>query len=73
MPVGDRQPVELLLDDEAWAREPVRLVEELGHTPVSDPGGYADRWTCEACGRAVLRAGCNIYGSAVEQRCEEVR
>lgn len=69
MPVGDRQPVELLMDDEAWAAEPARLAAELGHSVASDPGGYADRWTCAACGRAVLRAGCNIYGSAVTDRC----
>jgi hypothetical protein len=72
MPVGDRQPVELLMDNAAWAREPARLAEELGHAVGWDPCRQ-ERWTCRTCGRAVIRVGCNIYGSAVRERCEEVR
>lgn len=30
MPVGNRQPIELLTDDEAWAREPVRIANGPG-------------------------------------------
>lgn len=67
MPVGDRQPVELLLDDDAWADEPARLAAALGHDLVRDG---AERWTCRRCDRAVLRCGTNIYGSAVETSCD---
>lgn len=70
MPVGDKQPVELLMDDEAWRREPVRLAEEMGHVVEWDPGTQ-QRWTCVLCTRAVIRVGCNIYGSAVRERCGE--
>lgn len=69
MPVGDRQPLELLEDDAAWRREPIRLAEEMGHAVEWDPGRHA-RWTCTKCGNAVLRVGVNIYGSAVTERCE---
>jgi hypothetical protein len=70
MPVGDRQPVELLQDREAWADEPRRLADEVfGHHAEWDPGTN-ERWTCSSCGRAVLRVGCNIYGSAVMVGCE---
>lgn len=72
MPVGDRQPVELLTDDVAWRREPSRIAnDEFGHSVEWDPGTQ-ERWTCTACGRAVLRVGCNIYGSAVEVRCDGI-
>lgn len=70
MPVGDRQPIALLEDRGAWAREPVRLAdEEFGHHVEYD-GGTNERWTCTSCGRAVLRVGCNIYGSAVTVGCQ---
>lgn len=72
MPVGDRQPVELLMDDEAWKREPVRLAEEMGHDVYWDPGSQV-RWTCKRCGNAVLVVGVNIYGSAVTERCKGER
>lgn len=39
-----------------------------GHTPVYD-GGRVERWTCTTCGRAVLRYGFNIYGSATTEPC----
>jgi len=70
MPVGDRQPVELLTDDTAWADEPRRLAEDVfGHRVMFDPETN-ERWTCACCGRAVLRVGCNIYGSAVTVGCQ---
>jgi hypothetical protein len=71
MPAGDQQPVELLRDDEAWAREPVRVAEELGHDVVFD-GVRGERWTCVRpnCGQAVLREGVNIYGRAATLSCE---
>jgi hypothetical protein len=68
MPVGDKQPYELLIDEAAWKREPVRLAEEQGHTVTWDPGPI-ERWTCDRCGNAVLRYGTNIYGSAVTEPC----
>lgn len=71
MPVGDRQPIELLEDEAAWKREPVRIAnDELGHDVHWDPGAQ-ERWTCSRCGNCVLRVGCNIYGSAVRETCEE--
>jgi len=58
--------------DEAWANEPVRIAnDEFGHKVKWDPGRQ-ERWTCTECSRAVLRVGCNIYGSAVEDRCDGV-
>lgn len=73
MPVGDRQPIELLMDDEAWKREPARIAnDEFGHNVHWDPGTQ-QRWTCRHCGNAVLRVGCNIYGSAVERTCDDAQ
>lgn len=70
MPVGDRQPTELLMDDKAWADEPRRLAEdEFGHHVEHDAGSN-ERYTCAACGRAVIRVGTNIYGSAVTVGCQ---
>jgi hypothetical protein len=70
MPVGDRQPVELLNDDAAWADEPRRLAEDVfGHRTIDDTTGN-ERRTCGQCGRAVIRVGCNIYGSAVTVGCQ---
>lgn len=69
MPAGDRQPIELLMDDDAWAAEPARVAnEEFGHSVEWDPGAQ-ERWTCKVCDRAVIRVGTNIYGSAVRDRC----
>ena len=45
-----------------------------GHAVESDPPAgmtAARRWTCTVCGNAVLVYGSNIYGSAVDQTCEE--
>jgi len=76
MPVGDRQPIELLQDDQAWADEPRRLAEDVfGHRTVPDgcdrtDPHTCDRLTCSSCGRAVLRIGRNIYGSAVQVGCQ---
>lgn len=68
MPAGDRQPLDLLNDDEAWRKEPKRVAdEEFGHDVAWDPGAQ-ERWTCRRCDRAVLRVGTNIYGSAVRER-----
>lgn len=70
MPAGDRQPFELLMDDEAWAAEPARVAnEEFGHTVEWDPGTQR-RWTCTRCDRVVICVGTNIYGLAVRERCE---
>ena len=70
MPVGDRQPIELLNDDRAWADEPRRLAEDVfGHRTVDDTTSQ-ERRTCGQCGRAVIRVGCNIYGSAVTVGCQ---
>lgn len=67
MPAGDLQPTSLLLDEGAWADEPARLAQQLGHNVEQDGSG---RWTCVGCHRAVLRCGTNIYGSAVEEHCD---
>lgn len=70
VPVGMIQPVELLNDDAAWADEPRRLAEEVfGHRTVDDTVSQ-ERRTCGQCGRAVIRVGCNIYGSAVTVGCQ---
>lgn len=70
MPVGDRQPIELLQDDTRWADEPRRLAEDVfGHRTTDDTTGQKRR-TCGQCGRAVIRVGCNIYGSAVTVGCQ---
>ncbi len=70
MPVGMIQPTDLLLDDAAWADEPRRLAEDVfGHT-VEDDAVRGERLTCTSCGRAVIREGCNIYGSAVMVGCQ---
>lgn len=70
MPAGDKQPMELLLDDTAWANEPVRLAEEMGHNVKVDHGTNR-RWICITCDSAVLVVGTNIYGSALRFRCED--
>ena len=71
MPVGDRQPVELLADEAAWKREPKRIVLELGHDPYTDHGTQ-ERYTSRSCGRAVIRVGTNIYGSAAKNAERDV-
>lgn len=68
MPAGDRQPIDLLMDDDAWAREPARVAEELGHDVYADHGAQ-ERWTCKSCAACVIRVGCNIYGSATQRAC----
>ncbi|QKW15414.1 hypothetical protein [Verrucosispora sp. NA02020] len=61
-----------LADDATWAREPIRLAEARGHTVRDDTTG-TERYTCTACGRAVLRCGANIYGSAITEDCKPLR
>lgn len=70
MPTGDRQPTELLLDDAAWADEPRRLAEDVFGHHVEDDAVRGERLTCTSCGRAALREGVNIYGSAVQVGCQ---
>ncbi len=69
MPVGMIQPTELLQDDVAWADEPRRLAEDVFGHHVEDDAVRGERLTCTQCGKAVLREGVNIYGSAVEWGC----
>lgn len=58
----------------SWSRtEPVKRAEFHGHTVEWDPPhglSSSARWTCIACGSAVLLVGHNIYGSAVDGPCE---
>jgi hypothetical protein len=68
--VGDQQPLELLNDDKAWADEPRRLAEDVCGHKVEDDTVTQERLTCTSCGRAVIRVGCNIYGSAVMVGCQ---
>lgn len=63
---GHAEPEVLRLTEEQWPDLPVQLAEARGHTVVLDG---AERWTCTRCSRAVLRAGANTYGSAIEQDC----
>lgn len=70
MPVGDQQPIELLNDDAAWADEPRRLAEDVFGHHAEDDAVRGERLTCTSCGRAVLREGGNIYGSAVTVGCQ---
>ena len=54
--------------------EPVKRAEANGHTVEHDPPGgltSGDRWTCTACGSAVMIYNRNIYGSAIDRTCEE--
>lgn len=72
MPAGEIQPVALLLDDEAWAREPIRVAnDEYGHDVVEDTCSQT-RYTCRRCQRFVMVVGTNIYGPAVRERCERI-
>jgi hypothetical protein len=51
----------------------VTKATELGHTVEWDPPAAlsaARRWTCTACGSAVIDYNGNIYGSATEITCE---
>lgn len=50
---------------------PPERATRLGHAVSWDPpfGSNTERWTCSACGRAVLRHRGNVYGSAVEVEC----
>lgn len=45
-----------------------------GHAFEDDPPhalSRVERWTCTECGRAVLRNGMVVYGSAVREPCGE--
>lgn len=68
MPAGDKQPYELLMNDQAWAREPIKVAHALGHQVYPDHGAQ-ERYTCHQCGFAVIRVGCNIYGTAATLPC----
>lgn len=68
MPAGDQQPYELLMDDQAWAREPIKVAHALGHQVYPDHGAQ-ERYTCSLCRFAVIRVGCNIYGTAATLPC----
>jgi hypothetical protein len=70
MPVGDCQPFELLQDDRAWADEPRRLADDVFGHRTTDDTTTQERRTCGQCGRAVIRVGCSIYGSAVTVGCQ---
>lgn len=52
---------------------PVERAAALGHDCIDDPpsGAFtsASRWTCTRCGRAVIRNGNVVYGSAIERIC----
>jgi hypothetical protein len=54
--------------------EPVRRAAALGHQVEWDPPAAmtaGKRWTCTACGAAVLDYCGNVYGSAVERTCQQ--
>lgn len=70
MPVGDQQPIALLNDDKAWDDEPRRLAEDVFGHQVENDTVTQERLTCRQCGRAVVRVGGNIYGSAVSVGCQ---
>ncbi|WP_436759402.1 hypothetical protein [Streptosporangium sp. V21-05] len=53
---------------------PVQRAEALGHTAKNDPPhalSAVSRWTCTRCGAAVLSRAGVVYGSAIEQTCEQ--
>jgi hypothetical protein len=53
---------------------PPNVAVQLGHTLEWNPPHAltsARRWTCKTCGAAVLDYHGNVYGSAVENTCEE--
>ncbi len=57
---------------EAKRRRPITMAEELGHRVESDPPWgltAVERWTCTACGEAVLRNRDVIYGNAAKDPC----
>lgn len=56
--------------------EPVLRAEARGHSVYDDPPSgisAASRWTCSACGSAVLSYNGNIYGSALLIDCSVVK
>lgn len=58
--------------DEWHRTEPVRRAAANGHAVEWDPPwglSSAARWSCTACGKAVIKFGHNIYGSATEKTC----
>lgn len=53
-------------------QSPDQQAAALGHDVEWDPPhalSSVSRWTCKTCGNAVLKAGRNVYGSAVEKPC----
>lgn len=55
--------------------DPLRVAALNGHSVVDDAPGApskVQRWTCDRCGRAVLRALGNVYGSAMTDLCTGV-
>lgn len=63
------------MSETAVLPEPARRATELGHTMENDPpfASSASRWTCTRCGAAVLHNGGHVYGTAVEETCDQVR
>lgn len=55
-----------------FAEEAPRRAMRRGHSVIEDGPtlGSARRWTCQDCGRAVLQAGSNVYGSATMADCD---
>lgn len=51
-----------------------KLAFDLDHQMVLDPPSLPSlsvyRETCKNCGRAFLDAGSGVYGSAIEQACD---
>lgn len=64
-----REATALALCERTWPDLPIRLAENRGHTVVFD-GIRRERWTCTNCGRAVVREGAVIYGSATTEHCD---
>lgn len=56
-------------DLKQWRTEPARRAEARGHKVIDDTT-RTQRFTCTLCGRAALRSGATIYGSAVEVDCD---
>lgn len=61
-----RSVVRAGLDVPEW----VRPATERGHLMAEDDTFTGlPRWTCARCGRAVIRNGSTVYGSAKENDC----
>lgn len=55
------------------ARVPKQPEAAPGHDLFLDPPAAltrVERWTCSRCGRAVLRNGSHVYGSATTEPCD---